>query len=177
MIVLPTFDQFMEPLLRVLAAAEGPLRAGEAYERVADLAGLTEEQRAELLPSGRQPTYKNRIGWAHDRLKRAGFSRSVKRGHWQVTEEGRNLLHRAAGIPPELLQQLAFQPDETPLAQKDEGESATEEEQEFVPTESKTPEERLQTAYERSGSAFGRNCSSRCCEQAPRSSSAWFSTC
>ncbi len=45
--------------------------------------------RAELLPSGTGRTYKNRIGWAHDRLKRAGFSRSLRRGHWQLTEQGR----------------------------------------------------------------------------------------
>ena len=39
-----------------------------------------------LLPSGIQPLFHNRIGWAHDRLKRAGLSESPRRGVWQLTE-------------------------------------------------------------------------------------------
>jgi restriction system protein len=42
----------------------------------------------QLLPSKTQPVYKNRAGWAHDRLKRAGLSTSPRRGFWKLTEEG-----------------------------------------------------------------------------------------
>ncbi|MGO8792615.1 MAG: winged helix-turn-helix domain-containing protein [Terriglobia bacterium] len=34
--------------------------------------------------SGTQAIYKNRAGWAHDRLKRTGFSTSPRRGLWKV---------------------------------------------------------------------------------------------
>jgi restriction system protein len=45
-------------------------------------------QRQEVLPSGVQAVYKNRAGWAHDRLKRSGLSSSVRRGYWKLTPEG-----------------------------------------------------------------------------------------
>jgi len=32
--------------------------------------------------------YKNRAGWAHDRLKRAGLSSSPRRGYWKLTDKG-----------------------------------------------------------------------------------------
>lgn len=41
-----------------------------------------------MLTSGAQQVYKNRAGWAHDRLKRAGLSSSPKRGFWKLTAEG-----------------------------------------------------------------------------------------
>jgi restriction system protein len=42
----------------------------------------------ENLPSGAQLIYKNRAGWAHDRLKRAGLSSSPRRGYWKLTDDG-----------------------------------------------------------------------------------------
>jgi len=45
---------------------------------------LTDADKAEILPSGVQLVYKNRAGWAHDRLKRAGLSASRRRGYWQL---------------------------------------------------------------------------------------------
>jgi len=54
------------------AALEGALE----YRR--KRLGLTPDERAERVPSGVQHVYKNRNGWAHDRLKRAGLSTSPK---------------------------------------------------------------------------------------------------
>lgn len=84
---LPTYDQFIEPILRYLAANPDGVPAKEAHEAAANALKLSEEQRQELVSSG-QPTYKNRSGWAHDRLKRAGLSSSPKRGHWKLTDLG-----------------------------------------------------------------------------------------
>lgn len=58
------------------------------YEAAADALGLSEAERLELLPSRAQAVYKNRTGWAHDRLKRAGLSSSVRRGYWKLTDRG-----------------------------------------------------------------------------------------
>jgi hypothetical protein len=74
---LPSYVEFIEPLLRHLVAQKGEARARDVYEAVADALGLTEEQRAEVLPSGAQAVYQNRTGWANDRLKRAGFTTSL----------------------------------------------------------------------------------------------------
>ncbi|MBK8148504.1 MAG: restriction endonuclease [Acidobacteria bacterium] len=86
---VPTYDQFIDPLLRVLCAYPQGIRASDAFELAADRKGLTAADRQEILPSGLQHIYKNRIGWAHDRLKRAGFSSSPRKGFWQITDAGK----------------------------------------------------------------------------------------
>ena len=85
---VPTYDQFIEPLLRYLAQNPDGVAAKLAHEQAANALGLTEEDRQQLLPSGAQPMYKNRAGWAHDRLKRAGLSSSPRRGFWKATADG-----------------------------------------------------------------------------------------
>lgn len=87
--MVPTYDKLIDPLLRVLSEFPNGLRASEAFELVADRVGLTSSDRQEVLPSGLQHVYKNRIGWAHDRLKRAGYSASPRKGFWQITPSGR----------------------------------------------------------------------------------------
>jgi len=85
---VPTYDRFIEPLFRYLSQCPNGASASDAYAVMANIFGLTKSDCAELLPSGTQATYKNRIGWAHDCLKRAGYSSSPKRGQWQLTNEG-----------------------------------------------------------------------------------------
>jgi len=59
---IPSFIEFIDPLLRHLAEHPEGVRIRDAHEAVADVAGLTNDQRTQLLPSGIQPVYKNRIG-------------------------------------------------------------------------------------------------------------------
>jgi restriction system protein len=89
---VPTYDKFIEPVLRFLALHPEGVPAKEAHIAAADALGVTEQDRDELLPSGSQLVYKNRAGWAHDRLKRAGLSSSPRRGTWQITKEGLNFI-------------------------------------------------------------------------------------
>jgi restriction system protein len=85
---VPTYDKFIEPILRYLAAHPEGALAKDVHEAAADALGVSEDDRQERLPSGIQPVYKNRAGWAHDRLKRAGLSTSKRRGFWQLTDAG-----------------------------------------------------------------------------------------
>lgn len=85
---VPTYDKFIEPILRHLAAHPDGAVARHVHEAAADALGVPEADRQEVLPSGVQPVYKNRAGWGHDRLKRAGLSTSKRRGLWQLTAEG-----------------------------------------------------------------------------------------
>ncbi|MDP2678597.1 MAG: winged helix-turn-helix domain-containing protein, partial [Rhodoferax sp.] len=85
---VPTYDQFIEPILRFLAKNPDGAPAKLAHDAAADALGLTEEDRLQMLASGTQLVYKNRAGWAHDRLKRAELSSSPKRGFWKLTAEG-----------------------------------------------------------------------------------------
>ncbi len=85
---VPSYDRFIEPLLRYLAGRPEGVRTGDTYESLAKQFGLGEGDREQLLPSGSQSVYQNRIGWAHDRLKRAGLSTSPRRGFWVMTPKG-----------------------------------------------------------------------------------------
>lgn len=87
---IPTYDKFIAPVLRYLAIHPLGARARDVHEAAASTLGISEQEKLELLPSGVQPVYKNRAGWAHDRLKRAGLSSSPQRGFWQLTESGRS---------------------------------------------------------------------------------------
>lgn len=85
---VPTYDQFNEPILRFLARHPEGVVAREVHDAAAAALNLSESDKQELLPSGAQQVYKNRAGWAHDRLKRAGLSSSPRRGFWRLTQEG-----------------------------------------------------------------------------------------
>lgn len=106
---VPTYDRFIEPILRFLAACPDGALARDAHEAAAQSLGVSEADRQQLLPSGAQPIYKNRAGWAHDRLKRAGLSSSSRRGHWQLTEAGRAFTAaHPAPLAPKEVEQLAI---------------------------------------------------------------------
>ncbi|HFK2920406.1 TPA: restriction endonuclease [Stenotrophomonas maltophilia] len=87
--MIPTYDKFIDPVLRFLERNPGGVAAALAYDAAANALGLTEEQKLRVLDSGAQ-IYKNRAAWAHDRLKRAGLSSSPRRGVWQLTEAGKS---------------------------------------------------------------------------------------
>jgi restriction system protein len=88
---VPTYDHFIEPLLRYLATRPEGAPTADAHEAVAARLGLSPEECDERLPSGVQPVYKNRNGWAQDRLKRAGLSSSPRYGFWKTDPRRRGL--------------------------------------------------------------------------------------
>lgn len=87
---IPTYDKFIEPILRYLAEHPEGSPASTLYEASSAALGISDEDKQVLLPSRTQPVYKNRAGWAHDRLKRARLSSSPRRGYWKLTTEGIN---------------------------------------------------------------------------------------
>lgn len=104
---VPTYDQFIDPILRFLATLPDGSSASEAHEAAAMSLGLSESQRQETIASG-QAIYRNRSGWAHDRLKRAGYSNSAKRGYWQLTDTGRAFAQaNPTPLSPEQVKHLA----------------------------------------------------------------------
>ncbi|MFO2464550.1 restriction endonuclease [Pseudomonas sp. 15FMM2] len=121
---VPTYDQFIEPILRFLAKQPAGARARDAQEAAAAALHLSDDQRSELIASG-QAIYRNRAGWAHDRLKRAGFSSSAKRGYWELTDAGMTYSEQnPAPLPDAEVKRLAISymnvklkpaPDASPL--------------------------------------------------------------
>ena len=84
---LPDFQSLMLPLLR--SYADGETRS---IASLSDSLGrefmLTEDELRQLLPSGRQSTFRNRIAWARTYLSKAGLLASPKRAHFHITEAG-----------------------------------------------------------------------------------------
>ena len=88
---MPNWEGFMIPTLRVLD--DGIVRHWREFQPlVADAAGLTESQKQEMLPSGSQVKYENRIGWAVSFLTNVGALARQKRGHYTITDAGRQLI-------------------------------------------------------------------------------------
>lgn len=108
-LAVPTFEKFIEPILRYLASHPEGALARDVYEVAAAALNLSDDDKQELLPSGMQPIYKNRAGWAHDRLKRAGFSSSARRGYWKLTDNGIAYAQgHVAPLSSEEVEKLAF---------------------------------------------------------------------
>lgn len=89
---IPDYQSLMLPVLQL--AAEGEIRIGIAVERLANELRLTPEEKSQLLPSGKQPTFANRVHWAKSFLVQAGLLQITKRAHFQITDRGREVLSR-----------------------------------------------------------------------------------
>jgi restriction system protein len=98
---LPGYTHFTGPLLEYLGEQQGPVRTRVVYDALAQRLGLSEADRIARLPSGGQSVLQNRVGWAHDALKRSGLSSAPARGSWLITEMGRKVLKEYGGRIPE----------------------------------------------------------------------------
>jgi restriction system protein len=87
---IPDFQTLMLPVLK--QAQHGEVRIGAVVETLADDFALTSQQRAHLLPSGKQSTFANRVHWAKSYLGKGGLVEATKRGHFKATERGIDLL-------------------------------------------------------------------------------------
>lgn len=61
-------------------------------EAVCDHVGLTEQQRQEMLDSGKSTVARSRISWALAYLKQAAAIMNPTRGHYEITQRGEELL-------------------------------------------------------------------------------------
>ena len=91
---IPDYQSVMLPLLKVAAdGADHHIRA--AINQLAEQFGLTEEERKELLPSGVDGVFDNRVGWARTYLKKAGLIEYPKRGFFHITDRGKAVVGNA----------------------------------------------------------------------------------
>lgn len=91
---IPTYEDLMLPLLKEYAASSGPRSLKELLPIMADKLGLSEQEMAERLPSGRQGLFHNRLHWAKTYMGKAGLVSSPARGLAQITERGRAVLQQ-----------------------------------------------------------------------------------
>lgn len=88
---IPDYQDIMLPLLKL--SSEGKVHTyRNSVNKLAIEFKLTEEEQRELLPSGQQPVFDNRVGWAKTYLTKAKLLESPERGKFQITSRGLELL-------------------------------------------------------------------------------------
>jgi len=136
--VIPDYQSIMLPLLKY-AGDKKDHRIRDATEELANEFDLTEEERKELVPSGQQLTFDNRVSWANTYLKKAGLLGSARRGYFKISDRGIRVLEdRPDKIDIKYLERYPEFTEFRNSSKSAEGESEDAELQEYEKT---TPEE------------------------------------
>jgi restriction system protein len=141
---VPDFQSFFMPLLELAAdGEEHSIR--EARGVIASRMNLSEADLSELLPSGTQTKFDNRVAWARSYFVQAKVLESTRRGYFRITDRGRELLaKRHSRIDIRILDQYPeFVEFHSPSRDNDSQAS-----RDVAPTQTETPEETLQKAYQ-----------------------------
>lgn len=87
--MIPSYQVFMRPFLEVVNAAGGQeVKLRDVINQIAERFQLTDDEREERLPSGKQTVLDNRIGWARTYLTKAGLLEVTRRAHFVITDRG-----------------------------------------------------------------------------------------
>jgi restriction system protein len=143
---IPDYQTIMLPLLKYLSdVKEHHIR--ETIDALALQFGLTSEERKELLPSGQQYTFDNRVGWARTYMKKAGLIESTRRGYFKITEKGLKVLDE---VPEEInVRFLKKFPEFVEFQTLKREKSEEEKERETAEKDLLTPEESIESSYQR----------------------------
>ncbi len=140
---IPAFQDLTLPLLW-LTVDGAEHKISDMVATLADQFQLSDEERAQLLPSGVQRTFYNHVAWAATYLRAAAVLANPVRGSYVITERGRLVLKRKpkrADIPF-LLQFAEFKAWRTGT-----GKVAVETPTSTVSAD-QTPEEAFEAAYQ-----------------------------
>lgn len=139
---IPDYQTLMLPLLNF--ASDGREHSiHEAVKVLADQFKLSNDELKELLPSGQQEVFLNRVGWARTYMKKAGLLDSPKRGVFIITDRGKKVL---STNPSKIDNKLLTNYDEFKEFKRKKRKQ--EEESDILEFQDKTPEEAFETAYE-----------------------------
>lgn len=138
---IPDYQSLMLPLLRLLGDGKEH-RLRDVVSALEQQFGLTKEERKALLPSGQQPIFHNRVGWARTYLKNAGLLEAPRRGWMRITDRGLEVLkQKPERIDVNFLMQ--FEEFRTFRSSRHRPPSASD----AADIEGETPEELLANAY------------------------------
>lgn len=88
---IPKYDEMYREFLDVLSDGETH-KIGEIRDALAVIFHVSDNERKELLPSGKHPLFNNRVNWTSSYLKQAGLVQSPSRGICQITDAGKKVL-------------------------------------------------------------------------------------
>ena len=92
---VPDSQSLMKPVLEALSDGAAT-RISEVRARVAAAEALAPGDLREMLPSGRQSVFANRMSWVVLHMERASLLERVGRGIYRLTEQGEKLLVQAS---------------------------------------------------------------------------------
>ena len=141
---IPDFQSIMSPLLEIAGDNEIH-RVRDAVDLLAQQFSLTDEEKREVIPSGRVSRFHNNVTWARTYLKKACLLEDPKRGEFRITERGRQVLADGHGsINTRFLEQFdEFMEFKTARRTPRPGAAAAE-----LDLPEETPEDALQAAYQ-----------------------------
>lgn len=151
--MIPNYQLLMRPVLE--SARHAPRKISDVVEEISDRLNLSDSDRQQMLPSGKQTTITNRVHWARSYMKQAGLVRNNRRGWYELTERGRSIL-----------EDLSIRLDAKYLEKFDEfqefksrSKEGIEEGQNQVSSETpeNTPDENLQAAHKKLEAALAAN--------------------
>lgn len=146
--MIPKYEEIMLPFLKYLSD-EKEHSLSETHDTLAKHFNLNDSELRELLPSGRQPIFRNRVGWARTYLKKAGLLNSPKRAHFKISERGLELLKEN---PNQITSKFLTRYEEFVEFQSIQRDKKDEEEiaqPQVVNNAGQTPEELLEMAYQK----------------------------
>ncbi len=136
----------MLPLLKLVSDRQEH-KYRDLIEKLAIEFQVTDEERKELLTSGNQAIFDNRVGWAKTYLKKAGLLDSPKRATFVITDTGLvTLAKNPDRIDAKYLRQF---PSFLEFQNASRNDTDTEEEVSTQEPNEQTPEENLDKAYQR----------------------------
>lgn len=151
--MIPNYQQFMRPFLQIAKDANGnEVKLRDVINQLADQFNLTDEERSETLPSGRQSILDNRVGWTRTYLTKAGLLEATRRAHFVITPRGKDALSENVDINNEYLKKfdefIAFKQKSNDEVGNEAESGITEQE------EVSTPDEILRSAYKKVNEAL-----------------------
>lgn len=87
--MIPTYEEYMLPIMQL--AADGKIRKSSDFYEVAK--DLPDADKGQILQSGREPIYQNRISWAKSYLFKAGFLDRIARNQYVISQLGKKFIN------------------------------------------------------------------------------------
>jgi restriction system protein len=142
-VAIPDFQTIMRPLLEHLA--DGTVKSNsETIDILSKHFQLSDAELAELVPSGQQFVFSNRVSWAKTYLKKAQLLESPSRGLYKITPRGLDaLVNNNQKINLKYLKQFEE------YSYGNSGNNHAKEKDEQKPSDTLTPSEHIEIGYQR----------------------------
>jgi restriction system protein len=140
---IPKYQELMLPLLK-LTKSKKDYSLRQSHDDLAKEFKLTDEELRELLPSGKQPVFLNRVGWAKTYLVKAAILESTGRGTFRITPRGLEILKS----PPKLINANYLKQFEEFAEFKEKSSQDILTQHEHHEQSDETPEETLEKSYQ-----------------------------